>query len=529
MHLRLMAIVAMVLLCFPATLRSQQPQSFAVAQFEVHGPDKYAYLGPGIQSMLASRLTWAGKLEPMDSAALRRALPGPVTSAGQADQSLQALAADYLVWGSTTILGDNASLDVNVTGRDGRSLTKQASMPLAELIPNLEAMAREINTTLFERPAETEAKAGPGARATNIAAGPVGQDKANPLFKYESSNSDAGVWRSRSYPFSAEFMDVGDVDGDGRMEVVLAEQGRMHLMRIEGGELKPLESLALPRRDLVLAMSLCDIDNDGKEEAVFSAWHSDRPLSFVVGMRDGRLAVVRDNIKLHLSVMRIPPLYRKALVCQSKGTSEIFDRAGVFTVSLSGPDPRIGVKLLTPAKANLFNMTYLPQGDGYMLAVIDDEERVRVYNATGTQQSRSDETWNGTSLGLEHDPMAVQGMGKTREVNREQWFYYAPMPMATLDSDGDGQHELLANLNISVAAQFFQRYRSFSQGELHALKWDGVGLTTLWKTPRIKGTVTAYRVADADNSGGPDLCVLVVASQGMSAARSLLIVYDLSQ
>lgn len=528
MHLRLVAIVAMALLFFPATLRSQQPQSFAVAQFGVHGPDKYAYLGSGIQSMLVSRLTWAGKLEPMDSAELRRALPGPVTSAGQAGQALKAVNADYLVWGSTTILGDNASLDVNVTGRDGRSVVKQASMPLVDLIPSLEAMAREINATLFERPADAPAQAGSGSRAAG-AAGPAVQEKANPLFKYESANSDAGVWRSRSYPFSAEFMDVGDVDGDGRMEVILAEQGRMHLMRIEGGELKPLESLNLPRRDIILAMNLYDVDGDGKEDAVFSAWHSDRPLSFVVGLRDGKLTVIRDDIKLHLGVMRIPPLYRKALVCQAKGTSEIFDRAGVHTVSLNGPEPRLGAKLLTPAKGNIFNMAYLPQGGDYKLAVIDDEERVRVFNATGTQQSRSEETWNGTSLGLEHDPMAVQGMGKTREVNREQWFYYAPMPMATVDSDGDGQHELLANLNISVAAQFFQRYRSFSQGEIHALKWDGVGLTTLWKTPRIKGTVTAYRVADADNSGSPDLCVLVMASRGMSAARSLLIVYDLSQ
>lgn len=527
MHLRLAAIVAMALLFFPVSLQAQQPQSFAVAPFGVHGPEKYAYIGPGIQSMLTSRLTWTGKLEPMDTAALRRGLPAPVTAASQAGQALETLGADYLVWGSTTILGDNASLDVNVTGRDGRSLTRQASMPLVELIPSLESMAREINATLFERPAEAAAQAGAASRTPGAAGAQTAPDKANPLFRYESSSSDAGVWRSRSYPFSAEFMDVGDLDGDGRTEVVLAEQGRMHLMRIEGGDLKPVESLALPKRDIILTMSLCDIDSDGKEEAVFSAWHSDRPLSFVVGLRDGHLAVVRDNIKLHLNVMAVPPLYRKTLVCQTKGSSELFDRAGVYTVSLAGPEPVIGAKLLTPTKANIFNMAYLPQGDDYKLAVIDDEERFRVFSATGSQQSRSDDQWNGTGLGLEFDPMLVPGMGKTRETEREQWFYYAPMPMATVDSDGDGQHELLANLNISVAAQFFKRYRSFSQGEIHALKWDGVGLTTLWKTPRIKGSVTAYRMADADNDGSKDLCVLVVASQGMGSARSLLIVYDM--
>ncbi len=528
MHLRLLVILALALLFFPASLSAQPSQQFAVAVFGVHGPDKYAYLGSGIQSMLVSRLTWAGKLEPMDSAELKRSLPGAVTSAGQAEQALRSLGIDYLVWGSTTILGDNASLDVNVAGKDGQTLTRQGSMPLSELIPGLESMAREINSSLFERPVETAAQSAGKAPAGPLAAGQAAQDKANPLFKYESTSDQGGVWRSRSYPFTAEFMDVGDVDGDGRNEVVLAEQNRVHLLRIENGELKPVESFNLPKRSLIMAMNLFDIDGDGKEELVFSAWRDGRPLSFVIGSRDGKLAIVKDNIKLHLSVMRLPPLYRKTLVCQDQGTNDIFDRAGVRQVSLEGPEPRVGVKLLTPAKGNLFNMAYLPTGSDYKLVVLDDEEHLRTFNSTGSLQYKSEEEYNGSSIGIEFDKMAVPGMGRIKERDREQWFYFVPMPMATVDSDGDGEHELLVNLNISVAAQFFERYRSFSQGEIHALRWDGVGLTTLWKTPRIKGTVMAYRMADANNDGKQDLCVLVASTPGLGGARSLLMVYDMS-
>jgi hypothetical protein len=528
MHLRLLAIMTLALLIFPANLSAQQPQQFAVAIFGVHGPDKYAYLGPGIQSMLVSRLTWAGKLEPMDSAKLKRSLPVAVASADQAEQALKSLDIDYLVWGSTTILGDNASLDVNVSGKDGRTLTRQSSMPLSELIPGLEAMAREINTSLFERPTETTTQSAGTTAAGPIAGGQAAQNKANPLFQYESTSDQSGVWRSRSYPFTAEFMDIGDVDGDGRNEVVLAEQGRAHLLRIDEGELKPVESFALPKRSLMLAMNLFDIDGDGKEELVFSGWRDERPVSFVVGRRDGKLAIVRDNINLHLNVMRLPPLYRKTLVCQDQGTNDLFDRAGVRQISLEGPEPRIGAKLLTPTKGNLFNMAYLPMGADYKIAVIDDDEHLRTFNSTGSLQAKGEEEYNGTSVSLEFDKMAVPGMGRTQERNREQWFYYIPMAMATVDSDGNDEHELLVNLNISVAAQFFERYRAFSQGEIHAMRWDGVGMTTLWKTPRIKGTVMAYRMADAKNDGKQNLCVLVTTTPGLGSARSLLIIYDMA-
>lgn len=529
MYPRFVTLAVLALLFVPVALGAQQPERFAVTQFGVHGPDKYAYLGPGIQSMLVSRLTWVGKLEPMDAATLARSVPGPVASAGQAEKVRETLGVDYLVWGSTTILGDNASLDVNITGKSGRALAKQASMPLSELIPTLESVARDINTDLFERPAEGEAQAaGKGGRPASAVA-QAGPDKANPLFQYEAGANDDGVWRSRSYPFTAEFMDVGDVDGDGRMEVVLAEQGRAHLMRIEAGELKPLESLNLPRRDIVLAMNLYDINADGKEELVFSAWRDERPLSFVVGMRDGKLALVRDDIKLHLSVLRLPPLYRKVLVAQDKGAPEIFNRSGVYTVSLEGPEPRMGAKVLTPAKGNLFNMAILPTASDHKIVVLDDADQLRTFSPTGGELARSEETYNGTGLGLETHDTQLLGMGRARERNREKWYYYVPMPMTTVDSDGDGEHELLVNRNISVAAQVFHRYRSFSQGEIHALKWDGVGLTTLWKTPRIKGAVMAYRLADADSDGSQDLCVLVSVSPGMSSARSLLMVYNMKQ
>ena len=102
--------------------------------------------------------------------------------------------------------------------------------------------------------------------------------------------------------------------------------------------------------------------------------------------------------------------------------------------------------------------------------------------------------------------------------------------MITADLEGDGKHELIVNHPVSVAAQFFERYRYFPQGEIHSLVWDGVGLSLLWKTRRIKGSVADLGIADINNDGVKDLYVLINTHPGMVGVkfrRSLLVAYPL--
>ena len=79
--------------------------------------------------------------------------------------------------------------------------------------------------------------------------------------------------------------------------------------------------------------------------------------------------------------------------------------------------------------------------------------------------------------------------------------YFAPMRLIVADIGHTGEYTLLINKPISTAAQIFDRYRYFPQGEVHALFWDGVGLALKWKTRRIRGSVAAVDLADFNNDG----------------------------
>jgi hypothetical protein len=98
--------------------------------------------------------------------------------------------------------------------------------------------------------------------------------------------------------------------------------------------------------------------------------------------------------------------------------------------------------------------------------------------------------------------------------------YNLPLRMLVTDLNRDGQFEVLVNKDISVAAQFFQRYRFFPNGEIHSMFWDGVGLSLAWKTRRIKGTVSDYGLADVNNDGVTDLYVCLNTTPAPRASPS---------
>lgn len=77
----------------------------------------------------------------------------------------------------------------------------------------------------------------------------------------------------------------------------------------------------------------------------------------------------------------------------------------------------------------------------------------------------------------------------------------------------------------------FHNYRTYPQGEIQALLWDGIGMDLLWKTRRIKGTVADLVVADVDNDGVLDLAVNVNSypgSLGVGKIRTLVTLYPLN-
>jgi len=528
---------------------AQAVQHFAVAPFQINGPDEFKYLSKGIQDMMVSRLHWAGNFEAMSKDKVNKATGGKPVTDDEASQLLGSLGVDYMVYGSVTVLGQEASVDVQVISAGGDRYPQTDSSSLDQLIPSLEALAGRINAQIFDRPGQDAAEAQGRQRLNAMNPDLVHNQSSdsqefylNPQFRYAGDAEASGRIRSRSLPYLGNSLAVGDADGDGRNECVIGGDNGISVYRFGAdNDMEPLDTFELGHLLEVLRMSMIDLNRDGKAEIIASCIYKpvemdvqtvtnksqlNNPRAYIFNLENGKLKVVRDDIKLFLATTVTPPDYMPKLVGQEKGGKKVFE-SSVHEIIKMGGDYMLGPRLLLPPEANAFNFTYLPQKDAeYKVVLTDKKDLLRVYTRTGERVWTSDRKFSGSSLGIV-DARNRVGL-EDRLIMTDP--YYVPMRMVPLDLDRNGQHEVLVNHPVSVAAQWFTRYRYFPQGEIHCLYWDGVGLSLVWKTRRIKGSVVDYGVGDINNDGIQDLYVMINTHPGMVGAlsrRTAVLIYPL--
>ncbi|SDB17058.1 Curli production assembly/transport component CsgG [Desulfonatronum thiosulfatophilum] len=509
---------------------------FAVLPFAVHGPDQYAYLGQGVQTMLTSRLKWTDRFEDLDRSTIAQVVASIPRSQEEALSAHAALGVDYLIFGSVTILGDQASLDAHVVDAQGRDTPQSAQVALNDLIPALEGMAREINAQVFGRP---QAQTPQQAQAASPA-GPVHPDliyneygpertpyHLNPDILYSGAADSPGRWRSQALPFASLGVVVGDADGNGRNEIFMLTDNKVLAYHAVDNRLMPLGEYAAPLRLQCLNINLMDINGDGFKEIIVSAIMDETPRSFILNFIDGKFVLAEDRIPLYLNVVRIPPDYRPTLIGQRKGRTRLFD-SGVHEILRMNGQLDLSRALNLPQGTNVFNFAFLPQDDDFKVVVADNKDKLRVFSSNNTFQSVTEEPYAGSSLGLEVDE-SFPGIRQDLDGDMMS-YYYIPSRLVPVKLGQGASWNLLVNRNISLSAQFFARYRYFPQGEIHALFWDGINMNINWKTRRIRGTVVDYGLADVMNDGRTELFVLVnthPGATGFTQRRTVLLSYTL--
>ncbi len=528
-----LAALAVVLL---ATSATAQVKTFAVLPFAVNGPEKFAYLSQGVQDMLVSRLTWQGHFQPVDKAAIDQKAKAAPRSDADAKAAMGALKADYVVFGSMTIAGDDASLDVKVMDAKGQVTPKNTQTKLNTLIPAMESVAKEINTQVFKRPdTARDPKTGQATQQINqmnpaFVVNQTGENQQvylNPNFRYAGNSDAPGSWRSQSLPFAANGMAVGDLDGDGKNEVVLITATEVHVFRYVDRQLAPVAKWEGSTRVKLIRASIVQTGMDKVNRIVISGHFDKLPQSTILRLEGNKLVVEAERLPWYLSAVKLPPRYQKQLV-GSKGERKDVFTGGVYEMVFSNGKLTPGTKLSLPNKANPFNFAYLPEEAGYKLIVLDENDRLEVVSGRNDTIAKTEEQYAGSSLGIEHDSLLPPTA--TPNDNYLWSYYYVPLPLVPVVLSADKKAELLVSKNISLASQFFENYRYFSQGEIHSLVWDGVGLNLKWKTRRIKGTIVGYDVADVENDGVQDLVVCLntyPGPSGFKTRRTLVMAYPL--
>ncbi len=540
----LIALTAMALMA--GTAMAQGAKSFAVLPFKYTGPQKYAYFSKAFQASLENDLEWIGHVEPSTKDVSRMDTPG---STGDALSRLRSLDVNYLVYGDIAILNKDAHINLDVVGSDGNAWETKGKMTIDQITAWLEEQSATIQGDVFNRPGygtveEERAKTAPEARTSNPAASPFitaaddGYKEAslNPQFRYEGGTESIGRWRSQTLRYSSYSMVVADGDADGQNEVFILQEDAISAYRYREGKLEHLDTFELPSNLISIRLEVADLNRNGFPEFVIGAYQYESQYSDSAPEGDARSSVLtfeggkfRYLVKKYgkfLGVLRLPPSYQPILCAQNKGHRHLFDNV-MYEAYIKGDDIELGQKLSVPPFGNVYNMIYMPKELGYQIVVLNNKRRLVTYSQAMERLNETQESYNSSGIAIPMQNTMV-GLGNSnRDTHVEM--YNIPFRMVAAPLTGK-RYELLLNKDLSAVAQLMANYHYYSQGEIHSLVWDEVGLNLAWKTRRIKGQVSDIGLADLNNDGKKQLCVLVNTFVGMgySNRKTIVLAYDLN-
>lgn len=533
MHQKSCLVALCIMFIIMVQVLQANAASYVVLPFKVNAPPSYTYLEKAIPSMLTSRLYWEERFQPIPDANAIKA--GKVEDIKEMDKARIATGVDYLIWGQVNIVGDEATLDVQVCDIEGSIWRKSKNTKVDNLITALQDTADAINSELFGR-----ATTKPSSKATIVAQmnsglikgkGNENQSYLNPEFRYQGSDLSRG--RSQALPFASVGIVVGDFIGDNKNEVAILSEYKVHIYRWEEERLALLGEYKFPRSLQSLHIRAFDVDHDGVQEIIVSCFDPSyvKPYSFILSFKNGVFKELATNLPFYLNVVKLPPDFSPMLIGQKSDNSRIFSPSGVYEIEKHGRNYIMGNRLSLPKEANIFNFSWLPsdslKDEEAKLVLVTNNERLVVYNTKGTRLFMTEEVYYGSSVGID-EPSNMPGLGKSKELIPSK--YFIPGRMIPINLDSMGKWELLVSKPISVAAKFFENYRSFAEGEIQALTWDGLGLGLVWNTRRIKGTITDFALADMNNDGKLDLVVSVNSHTGilgLEKRKTIIVFYPL--
>lgn len=418
-------------------------------------------------------------------------LDGPATALRPGD----ALLAAQVLPGATLVVGgrvEGGRLHIDLFRTSPSGLLAEISAPLS---PDLLALA-ETAVEATPRPS--------GGTFAGAAATPAAGVSA---FSSEGEirlSLDPGILDAAS----------GDIDGDGRDEILLLATRQVRVMRLTpGGSLDHVEEFGLGFSAEALRLSAGDLDGDGKDEIAVVEKPGDFVRSSIWRRGDRGFKKIQTFRGKFLRFVAFPDGER--LYAQGYGHERVFD-IGTTRLRWNGTRAVEEAGAL-PNEITLFDWAPIPEMS--LTASIDPENRIRLYNAAGDVSSRTTEGYGGSR----------RSIGSGSHTDQREWrsgIQYLPGP-------GAGGR-ILAVQNLLAGGSTgglirMRRLNPYTNGRLVVLGVEGTQLVERSATPKYDGVIEGFDVGRF-RGRGPEALLLVEtrASYGSFARdRVTLVVFPI--
>lgn len=309
-------------------------------------------------------------------------------------------------------------------------------------------------------------------------------------------------WKAFDFDYRARLLGVGDLDGDGRSEIVTSDGTRIRIYRFEDSNLVEVWSDKDSKGDNHIAIDVADINRDGKAE-IFITNYGDSLNSFVIEYRDNDYKRIWDKVPLFFRVTNIPGKGETLLAQGLDGnTHEYFSKERGYIKGNS-------IKL--PASVEIYGFTFVDWGERghYQILSIDEDDYLNLYSSDGERMWRSKDRYGGYVLSFERPHWIIENkMEKVRIKGR----------IITRDY-GDGRQKAITIRNIPIT-YIFRDFRGYKEAEVFSFSWNGSEIVEEWRIDKLNGFIADYGVGDLAGNGKENLCLIL--NHTLMAGKSIL-------
>jgi TolB-like protein len=489
----------------------------AILPFQIHSAENLGYLKEGIYDIISSRLAASGEIDVIGKSPIERVLAEmrpPRMTEEVAREAGTRLKADYVVLGSITKIGDFISLDARLLDTKGQKSPSAAfaqTEGLDQLMVKVDEFARDIGGKILAKPTAIAEKGEARGKSPYIA----GPQKSPIIHALEG----VGFKRSQEFPFEIKGLDIADVNGNGRNEIVLMDEHTLWIYEYVEERLRLFQKLELKgkaRQDF-LTLDVCDVNGNGAAEIFVTSIAGEDLNSFILEYEHNGFKSISEKNRWYFRVLDLPS-QGPILLAQRMGVRETFS-GPIYQFPWKGDTFGKGKKLKLPKETELFGLAIADiTGDGKAEIVkFAYDDHLKVLSADGKDLLYKTPSEYGGSNNF-FDRESPEEIAAKRVYIRGR--------IVILDLDGDGRVEVIVNKNHFATGRLFERVRLFDRGEIYDLVWDGLMLAETWRTKEIPGYIADYQVKDFDNDGEVELVVAVVSKfKGMETSKKSTIFF----
>lgn len=476
------------------------------------GAGNYGYLRNSIQNMLMTRLGQQKEIAVVDRVLSAKEIAALEGEKDAASLKKRFAGIDYILAGAMfeTTAGLNVQMTLFPLDEELEVLNFTSLSPSEnEVIADIEALSAEISNKGFGLESAAQLAASSSAQSGFTTEHPEKLYKKR-LYTGTIYDTDfarfavtpKGSKKRQSVDGEVIAMAVGDIDGKPGDEIVTILGTQLTVYRVEGRLLQKMGEKQLSRRLRLHAVSLGDVDQDGRVEIVVSATERLNISSVLMRWQEPTgFEVVARNLRSYLRVVELP----------GKGTTLCGQRRGRAKTDLLRPGVSVMAfddqgrlqqkeSLPIPKEVNLFDFSYADlEGDGYHeLVVVDQQERLKVYSSSNQLMWVSagkyggSRTYIGPSQGTATNEQDRTNF--TTDESGDRVLIYVPGRTMVSDMDGDGKDEIVVSTAKMSAIGFFQKLRpyAFTGGTVKGMIWHEGELVEVWSTGTYRGYLADF-------------------------------------